>query len=72
MGSLVAEVVPGLGLGEEAADTPDYFGKLGDCLAALMISDLLSASSLFTITNKMIYKDLSSFPTTKVEVGSIN
>ena len=70
MGSLVAEVVPGLGLGEEAADTPDYFGKLGDCLSVLMISDLLSASSLFTITNKMIYKDLSSFPTPKVEVGS--
>ena len=71
MGSLVADIVPGLGLGEQAADTPEYFGKLGDCLAALMVSDLLTASSLSTITNKMIYKDISSFPTPKVENGSV-
>ena len=70
LGALVADVVPGLGLGVQAVDTPEYFGKLGDCLAALKISDLLSASSLSTITNKMIYKELSSFPTPKVEIGS--
>ena len=39
-------------------------------MAALKISDLLSASSLSTITNKMIYMELSSFPTPKVEIGS--
>ena len=71
VGSLVADVVPGLGLGLQAVDTHEYFGKMGDCLAALMMSELLSATSLSTITNKMIYKELSSFPTPKVELESV-
>ena len=66
LGSLVADIVPGMGVEEQASDTPEYFSKLGDCLAVLKLSDLLTASSFSTLTNRMIYRDLSSFPTPKI------
>jgi hypothetical protein len=71
MGYLLTDLVPGLGLGEQAVDTPEYFSKLGDCLAVLMISELLSASTLPTLTNRMIYRDLASFATPKVVNESV-
>ena len=70
LGALVADVVPGLGLVEQARVTPEYFDKLGDCLVALKVSDLLTASSLSSLTNRMIYKEFSSFPTPKIANGS--
>ena len=66
MGSLLADLVPGMGLGEEAAVTPEYFSSIGDYLAELMISEVLTVSTLPTLTNKLIYKELASFPTPKV------
>ena len=66
VGSLLADVVPGMGLGEEALVTPEYFANLGDCLSSLMISELLTASSLPKLTNRMIYRDLASFAIPKV------
>ena len=66
LGALLADVVPELGLGEQAVDTPEYFAHLGDGLAALMVSEKLSSSTLSTQTNKMIYCDLSSFPIPKI------
>ena len=66
LGSLLVGVVPGMGLGLQALDTPDYFAHLGDCLTGLMISEHLSSSTLTTLTNKMIYNDLASFPIPKI------
>ena len=70
LGSLVADVVPGMGLVEQAADTPEFFSKLGDCLAVLKLSDLLTATSLTTLTNRMIYREFASFPIPKIAVDS--
>ena len=53
-------------------DIPEYYAKLGDCLAALMVSEKLSASSLSTLTNKMIYCDLSSFPVPKIVAAAVD
>ena len=52
-------------------DSLEYFSKLGDCLAVLMISELLSASTLKTLTNRMIYRDIASFATSKVVNESV-
>ena len=71
LGSLLNGVVPLMGLGEQAVDIPEYFSHLGNCLASLMISELLSSSTLAKITNKMIYKDLASFKTPKVVSESL-
>merc|ERR1712240_279544 len=68
IGSLVAELVPGLGLGIEATKTHEYFAKLADTMALVMMSETLNASTINNITNKVIYKDLASFPTPKVEL----
>ena len=40
LGSLLTDVVPGLGVGEQAMDTPDYYAHMGDCFASLIISEL--------------------------------
>jgi hypothetical protein len=58
-------------LWEQAVDTPEDFSKIGDCVAVLMISELLSASTLPTLTNIMIYRDLASFATPKVVNESV-
>ena len=36
-----------------------------------MISELLSSSTLTTVTNKLVYKDLTSFKTPKVVSESV-
>ena len=60
--SLLADVVPGLGLGEQAVDTHDYFAHLGECLAGLKLSEQLTVSTVSSLTNKIIYNDMASFP----------
>ena len=50
----------------EAAVTNEYFNKLGDCLTAIVISELLTASTLSTLTNRMFYVDIASFPSPKI------
>ena len=66
IGSLLASVVTGFGQGLQAVDSHEYFNHLGECLTGIMISELLSASTLSTLTNKMIYMDLASFPPPKI------
>ena len=41
--------------------TPEYFSHLGDCLATLMVDDILTISSIGTLTNRLIYKHLATF-----------
>ena len=66
IGSLLASVVTGFGQGVQAVDSHEYFNYLGECLTGIMISEVLSASTLSTLINKMIYMDLASFPLPKV------
>ena len=71
MGSLLADLVVGMGLGDEAGVTPEYFSSIGDYVAELMISEVLTAATLSTLTNRMIYKGLASFPTPKVAIDAV-
>ena len=64
MGSLLADLVTGMGLGEEAAVTPEYFASIGDYLAELMISEVLTDSTLPTLTNRAW---LSFLPQSRVQ-----
>ena len=66
IGSLLVDIVPWMGQGIHAVNTHDYFSHLGDCLTGLMISELLSVSSMASLSNKMIYKELASFPPPKI------
>ena len=66
LGSLLADVVPGMGQGVQAVEGHGYFDHLGDCLTRLMISEQLCASTICTLTNKMIYSDIASFPPPKI------
>ena len=43
-----------------------YFCNLGDCLASIMTSGLLTAITLHTLTNQNIYDHLANFPQPKV------
>ena len=43
-----------------------YFFNLGDCLASIMTSGLLTAITLHTLTNQNIYDHLANFPQPKV------
>ena len=66
MGHLLADVVPGMGQGVLAVEGHDYYDHMAGCLTSLMVSEALSTSSLLSLTNKMIYGDLSTFPSPKV------
>ena len=70
IGPLVADIIPGLGLGIEADVVHEYFEKIADCLGLIMMSEILTAGTVSTVKNKIIYKDLASFPTPKVELGA--
>ena len=60
MGALLTDVLTVMGWGEQAMVTPEYFSNLGECLASLMISELLTPSLLPTLTNRMIYRDMAT------------
>ena len=66
----MTDIIPGLGLGREALNTHEYFEEVAENMAIVMMSDTLTATSVNTVTNKVIYKDISSFPTPKVEIGA--
>ena len=67
MGELLVGLVPWMGQGVGAVVTPEYFGHLGQLLTDLMIAETLSVTTLQTLTNKLVYADMtSSFPPTKV------
>ena len=59
---LLVGIVSWMGQGVRA-DTPEYFGHLGQVLANLMIGDTLTPTSVKTLTNRIVYADMtSSFP----------
>ena len=67
LGDLLVAVCPWMGQGVRAVDTPEYFGHLGQVLANLMIGDTPTVSSIRTLTNKIVYADMtSSFHPAKV------
>ena len=68
--SLVENVFPEMGQIVGAKKTPEYFSVIGENLAQLMMSDLLTAATVNKLTNKMIYRDMASFPVPQVVTDS--
>ena len=67
MGDLLVDLVPWMGQGVRAGETPNYFGHLGQVVASLMVGDILTPATLKTLTNKMVYVSMTStFPPPKV------
>ena len=67
IGDLLVAVAPWMGQGVRAVETPEHFGHLGEVLANLMIGDTLTVATVKTLTNKVVYADMtSSFPPPKV------
>ena len=67
MGELLVGLVPWMGQGVGAVVTPSYFSHLGQVVASLMIGDTLTASTIKTVTNKMVYASMTStFPPPKI------
>ena len=63
----ITGLVPGLGQGPQSAEAPEYFAHIGELFADMLVSDILSPGTIETITNKMLYAEMtSSFPPTKV------
>ena len=70
MGPILEDIVPTLGKGDVARDIPEYYMFMGECIAALRMSELLSASSFDRLTNRIIYKDLGDFPVPVIATNS--
>ena len=71
LSDLLGELIPGLGQVDSAAVIPEYFNHIGELFAEMMISDSLTAGSLKSITNKMVYREMtSSLPPPKVVMES--
>ena len=66
MGSLLANVVPSMGTVVSDMKTPEYFSFLGDCLATLMVSDVLNTSSIRVLTNRLIYSNILKLAEPKI------
>ena len=67
LGDILGNFVPGIGQGVRSVDTPDYFGCIGGLLADMLATDILTADTLKTLTNKAVYAEMtSSLPPPKV------
>ena len=67
LGDLFVSLVPGMGQTVSSLHTPEYFGHIGEIFADMMVSDTLTVESLKTLTNKVVYSEMtSSFPPPKV------
>ena len=67
LGDLLVSLVPGMGQTVSSLHTPEYWGHIGELFADMMVSDTLTVESLKTITNKVVYSEMtSSFPPPKV------
>ena len=68
VGELLRDIIPWMGKSEHAFEIPEYFDHMGEILVKSMAQDLLSTTSLGSVTNKVIYQGLTatSFPTPKV------
>ena len=71
LGDLLGTLLPGLGQMNTAVMIPDYFSHIAEVFADMMIGDALTAGSLKTITNKIVYAEMtSSFPPPKIVMES--
>ena len=71
LGDLLGTLIPGLGQMNSAAVIPEYFSHVGEVFADMMISDALTAGTLKSITNKVVYAEMTtSFPPPKVVMES--
>ena len=56
---------------DSAAVIPEYFNHIGELFAEMMMSDSLTTGTLKSITNKMVYREMtSSLPPPKVVMES--
>ena len=56
---------------DRASVIPEYFNHIGELFAEMMISDFLTTGSLGSITNKMVYVEMTStLPPPKVVMES--
>ena len=67
LGPLLPSIFPNMGLIPVARDTPEYFSFIGDCLATLMIEDVLTALTATVLTNRVIYRNMLKLEKPKVE-----
>ena len=72
MGALLEDIDPKLGKTVQADKTPEYFTTIGGYFADIMVSGFLTTDSLPRITNKLIYRESSDFPTVKVVLDNPN
>ena len=71
LGDLLGTLLPGLGQMNSALVIPEYFSHIGEVFADMMISDAITAGTLKSITNKMLYAEMTtSFPPPKVVMES--
>merc|ERR1712240_476423 len=71
LGDLLGTLIPGIGQVNRDVVVPEYFNHVAEVFADVMISDVLTAGSLKSITNKIVYSEMtSSFPPPKVVMES--
>ena len=67
LGDLLGNLIPGLERVNSAVVIPEYFNHIAELFAELMIADTLTAGSVKSITNKIVYVEMtSSLPPPKV------
>ena len=71
LGDLLDTLIPGLGQVNSAVVIPDYYIHVAELVADMMISDTLTAGSLKSRTNRIVYAEMtSSLPPPKVVMES--
>ena len=71
LGDLLGTLLPGLGQMNSAVVIPEHFHHVAEVFADMMVSDALTAGTLKSITNKIVYAEMtSSFPPPKVVMES--
>ena len=71
LSDLLGALLPSVGQVNRAVIIPDYFNHVAEVFADMMISDVLTAGSLKSITNKIVYAEMTtSFPPPKVVMES--
>ena len=68
LGDVLKNLAPNIDVGQlRAAETPEYYEYVADLVAEMMISEKVSAGTIKTLTNKVVYAEMtSSFPPPKV------
>ena len=61
LGDILESLAPNLNLGQHrAAETPEYFNYIADLVAEMMTSEKVSANTVKTLTNKIVYAEMTS------------